>query len=80
MARGELRMVLPCHIKRDDEAGVFVSHCPSLNVYSQGETEREAIDAIQSALHLYISAAYRFDKLDQILHQAGFWSLDEARI
>lgn len=61
-----------CMIKRDDEADVYVSHVPILNLYSQGETEAEAKEAIEEAVLLYLKAAYKFDRMDQLLRRSGF--------
>ena len=63
---------LTCLVRHDAEAAVFVSHCPALGVYSQGESEEEAREAIKSAATLYVEAAYDFDRLDQVLRRAGF--------
>ena len=49
---------LTCGVRWDEQAGVFVSSCPSMNVYSQGETEDEAIAAIKSAVGLYLKAVF----------------------
>ena len=54
---------LKCLMRRDEEASVVVSHCPALGVYSQGENEDEAREAIKSAVILYIQAAYDCDRL-----------------
>ena len=59
-------------VRKDTEADVFVSHCPSLGLYSQGETEDEAVEAIRSAVHLYLDAAYAHDRLDLVLRRGGF--------
>jgi predicted RNase H-like HicB family nuclease len=58
--------------QRDEEAGVFVSRCPALNIFSQGETEDEAKAAIEEAVTLHLKTAYRFDRLHQLLVRAGF--------
>lgn len=50
---------LTCEVRRDEQANVFVSSCPGMDVYSQGETEGEAVTAIKSAVGLYIKAAFR---------------------
>ena len=38
---------------QDDETGDWVSHCPLLDVYSQGETEEQAIGAIAEAVRMW---------------------------
>ena len=53
---------LACVIRRDKQASIFVSHCPNLNLYSQGETEEEAIGAITSAVVLYFKALCAYNK------------------
>lgn len=63
---------LKCLVRYDAEAGVFVSHCPALKLYSQGDTAEEANEAIKSAVSLYVETAYNFDRLDQVLRRAGF--------
>jgi predicted RNase H-like HicB family nuclease len=59
-------------VRHDDEASVFVSQCPALGIYSQGETIAEAREAINSAVAMYLATAYEFDRLDQVLRRAGF--------
>jgi predicted RNase H-like HicB family nuclease len=39
---------------RDVEADVWVSYCPELDLYSQGETEGEALEAVIEAAHLHV--------------------------
>ena len=68
----EFTINMNCQIHRDDDAGVFVSHCPTLNVYSQGESEEEALEAIKEAVTLHVTTAFDFNRLDKVLHKAGF--------
>jgi predicted RNase H-like HicB family nuclease len=62
-------------IRHDGEASVFVSHCPALGVYSQADSEPEAIEAIREAAMLYLQTAYEHDRLDQILRRSGFTAM-----
>lgn len=41
-------------IRYDVDAHVYVAHCPLIGVYSQGETEAEAKEAIRSAVEMYL--------------------------
>lgn len=41
-------------VKFDEETKSYISHCPLLNIYSQGQTEAEAISALKSAVKLYV--------------------------
>jgi predicted RNase H-like HicB family nuclease len=59
-------------IRKADVANVFVSHVPLLDVYSQGRTEQEAIRAIESAVRLYVVAAYRRGSLGCIMQRHPF--------
>jgi predicted RNase H-like HicB family nuclease len=54
-------------VRRDDIAGVFVSHVSALDVFSQGRTEREALHAIESAVRLYFVTAHSRGFLHRIL-------------
>ena len=59
-------------VEPDKEAGVFVSHCPVLRIFSQGETEEQAKEAIEEAITLHLKTAFRFGRLHQLLLRAGF--------
>ena len=63
---------LRCSTKRDSVANVFVSHCPAVDVYSQGRTKEEAKDALRSAVRLFIAASYEQGTLEQTLKSQGF--------
>lgn len=39
------------------EGGGYVSHCPALNIASQGETVEEARGNLQEALELFLETA-----------------------
>ncbi len=39
------------------EAGGFVSHCPELDIASQGETAEDARDNLREALELFFECA-----------------------
>lgn len=72
MAQISIAVKVLVTIQRDDEAGVFVSRCPVLNIFSQGESEDEAKAAIEEAVRLQLMTAYRFDRLHQLLLRSGF--------
>jgi len=67
-------------VREDKEAEVFVSHCPAFGVYSQGESEAEAVAAIKSALSMHVGAAYKHGRLEQILRRAGFERVSSGKI
>ncbi len=45
---------LPIKVYEDKDCGVWVSWVPVLNIYSQGETQREAIEAGRDAATLFL--------------------------
>ena len=51
-----IKVDLEVSIREDKEAGVFVSYCPALDLYSQAETHHEALDAIYDAVSLWLEA------------------------
>jgi predicted RNase H-like HicB family nuclease len=59
-------------VRWDEEAGVHLSWIPSLNIYSQGTTQDEAIQAIQGALTLFAKGCIEKGILDETLTGAGF--------
>lgn len=63
---------LVCGYWRDDDADVWVSHCPRLNIYSQGSTPDEAMEAIRDSVSLYTQVCYKRGLLNEVLQKAGF--------
>jgi len=55
----------------DAEASVHVGYCPTLDLYSQGETKDEAKAAIISATKLFIVRCYERDILHTVLRGRG---------
>ena len=43
------------YVWHDDEANVYVSHCPVIKLYSQGRDETEAAESMEGAIELYIN-------------------------
>ena len=72
MAQINIVFKLSITIQPNEEAGAFVSHCPLLNIFSQGESQEEAQEAIQEAVTLQLRALYKFDRLHQLLTRSGF--------
>lgn len=65
-------MRVPITVEQDGDW--FISACPSLDVYSQGETHDKAVSNIIEALQLFISSCYERGTLDQVLKECGFHS------
>ena len=63
-------MSLPAAVKRDGR--YFVSWCPVLDVFSQGVTEREALDNLVEALRLFLESCIERGTISQVLKDCGF--------
>jgi len=62
--------------RHDQQANVFVGFCPALKIYSQGRTESEAKEALESTLCLFVETCYKRGILHQVLRDAGFNAVD----
>jgi hypothetical protein len=69
--RGAVQVQVTCTIQRDNKADAFVSHCPKLNLYSAGNTELESLEAIRSAVMLFLKWAYEHQRLSEIMNEYG---------
>ena len=72
MNENRIRSVLSvsCHVQ-SDEVG-YISHCPALDVFSQGETKEEALDNLAEALQLFVESCHARGTLDAVLKERGF--------
>ena len=64
------KVSLPFTIKK--KAEYFVSCCPVLDVWSQGETKEKAIDNLREALQLFLLDCFERGTLDKVLKECGF--------
>jgi len=61
---------LPVRIKK--EGKYFVSCCPPLDLFSQGESKAKAKENIREAVRLFILDCYERGTLDKVLKDSGF--------
>jgi predicted RNase H-like HicB family nuclease len=61
---------LPATIKK--KAKYFVSCCPILDVWSQGESLEKAADNLREALQLFLIDCFERGTLDKVLKESGF--------
>lgn len=61
---------LPIAIKK--EGKYFISYCPPLDVWSQGETQTIAEDNLKEALQLFLIDCFERGTLDKVLKDCGF--------
>ena len=68
---------LPFTVKKDGAA--FVSCCPALDVYSQGPSQKKAVENLADALRLFLVSCYERGTLDRVLKASGFRPATAAR-
>lgn len=61
---------LPIKIKKKKQ--YYVSCCPVLDVWSQGETRTKAAENLQEALQLFLIDCFERGTLDKVLKESGF--------
>ena len=76
MGKVFFEVTLPIKIKKEE--GMFISCCPVLDVYSQGETAAEAKKNIIEATRLFITACFERGTLDAVLKECGFAAIKKA--
>ena len=54
-------------ISYDEEVKQWVSCCPVLDLYSQGDTKEQAIENIHEAVSLFLGTCYELGTLNQVL-------------
>jgi len=68
----EIAIKLKAAVRYDEEAGVWVSWCPALDVYSQGTSRQRAQEAVEEALVMYVRYCFQKKKLGKVLDARGF--------
>ena len=66
-------------VRYDEEAKQWVSVCPVLDLYSQGDTEEQAICNIHEAVSLFLGTCYEIGTLNQVLQERGFHRAEGRR-
>ena len=64
------RASFPIKITKKEEH--YVSCCPVLDVWSQGETKVKATENLREALQLFLIDCYERGTLDKVLKDSGF--------
>ncbi len=59
-------------IKITKKKKYYVSCCPVLDVWSQGETKTEAAENLRDALQLFLIDCFERGTLDKVLKESGF--------
>jgi predicted RNase H-like HicB family nuclease len=72
------KVKLPVKVKKERKR--FVSFCPILDVWSQGETHDKAIHNLEDALSLFFTSCYERGTLNQVLKNCGFKQIERRVI
>lgn len=73
-----IRVRLAAYVRKE-EPGIYLSYCPALDLYSQGDTVKEAREAIAEAIHLLISGCLEDGTLHEVLRECGFFLESQKR-
>lgn len=65
-----LTVSLPFTIKKGHK--YYISCCPVLDVWSQGESEKKAENNLREAIQLFLIDCFERSTLDRVLKQCGF--------
>lgn len=72
--RGVMQVIftiqLPAQVKKSGKW--YMSSCPVLDVHSQGETEKNALNNLIEALRLFLVSCFERGVLDEVLSDCGF--------
>ena len=63
---------LPALVKKEKHGRRYISWCPVLDVYSQGESRDKALSNLSEALRLFFVSCFDRGTLDQVLKECGF--------
>ena len=64
------KVILPAQVKKKGKW--YVSSCPLLDVFSQGETKGKALKNLIEALRGFLISCYERGTLDEVLKDCGF--------
>jgi predicted RNase H-like HicB family nuclease len=64
--------------RKDEQTGIYVAFCPTLQIYSQGIDESRARAALESAVKLFLGTCLKHGSIDRALRERGFSEVAEA--
>ena len=59
------------------EGDVFAAYCPALNLATQGDTYKEACNAFDEALQIFIKEVMEMGTLNEVLQENGWVRTDK---
>jgi predicted RNase H-like HicB family nuclease len=69
-------VTLPAQVKKKGKW--YVSSCPILDVWSQGETKGKALQNLVEALRGFLVSCYERGTLDEVLKDSGFKPIEKG--
>ena len=76
----DVRITVRLPVEVNKKGAIYVSKCPALDVYSQGNTEAEAIEHISEALRVFLESCFERRVLDDVLQECGIKAKKEESI
>lgn len=64
-------------VVKKERAGVYMSYCPALDLYSRGDTSAEAKKMLAEAISLFIEDCFNHGTLKEVLEECGFHTARE---
>jgi predicted RNase H-like HicB family nuclease len=71
---------LPALVKKEKHGRIYISSCPVLDVFSQGESRQKALDNLREALQLFFVSCFERGTLDAVLKSAGFRAIGKSSV
>lgn len=66
----EFTLRMPFSVR--ESKNYWVSSCPVLDVFSQGETKEQALENLKEAVSLFLISCYERNTLDAVMKECGF--------
>jgi len=71
---------LPALVKKEKRGRVYISSCPVLDVYSQGESREKALANLKEALRLFFISCFERGTLPAVLKGSGFQLIEKRGV
>lgn len=71
-AKVEFTINVPISFKWDEEVEAYIASCPPLDVWSQGDTKKEAEHNIKEAVSLFLVSCLERGTIGQVLKGCGW--------
>lgn len=65
-----MTLKVPFQVKKND--GWYISSCAILDIHSQGQTEKKAVENLNEALALFLFSCFERGTLVEVLKESGF--------